>query len=50
LQDLTGGPACLSGGCELAFTHVTITAYASDVLIENNPGLMERPPKPLLSV
>ena len=26
LQDLTGASACLSSGCELAFTYATITA------------------------
>jgi hypothetical protein len=50
LQDLTGAPASLIAGCELAVTHVTITGYVSDVLAEGNPALLERPPKPFLSV
>jgi hypothetical protein len=50
LQDLNGAPACPIAGCELAFTHDTITAYVSDALTESNPVLLERPPKPFLSV
>jgi hypothetical protein len=50
LQDLNGAPAYPIAGCELAFMHGTITAYVSDVLTESNPLLLERPPKPFLSV
>jgi hypothetical protein len=50
LQDLNGAPAHLIAGFELAFTHDTITAYVSDALAESNPVLLERPPKPFLSV
>ena len=50
LQDLNGAPVSLIAGCELAFTHDTITAYASDALTESNPVLLERPPKSFLSV
>lgn len=50
LQDLNGAPACLIAGCELAFTHDTVTAYISDTLTESKPVLLERPPKPFLSV
>jgi hypothetical protein len=50
LQDLNGAPAYLIAGCELAFTHDTITAYVSDALTESKPVLLERPPKPFLSV
>jgi hypothetical protein len=50
LQDLTGAPASLVAGCELTFSHVTITRYVSDVLTENKPALLERPPKLILSV
>ena len=50
LQDLNGVPASLVAGFEAAFTHFTITAYVSDALIESNPVLLERPPKPFLSV
>jgi hypothetical protein len=50
LQDLNGAPLYLIAGCELAFTHDAITAYVSDALNESNPVLLERPPKPFLSV
>jgi hypothetical protein len=50
LQDLNGTPAYLMAGCEPAFTHDAITAYVSDALVESNPVLLERPPKPFLSV
>jgi hypothetical protein len=50
LQDLDGAPTYLIAGCELAFMHDTITAYVSDALTESNPVLLERPPKPFLSV
>jgi hypothetical protein len=50
LQDLTGAPASLIVGCELSFSHVTIAEYVSDVLTESNPALLERPPRPFLSV
>jgi hypothetical protein len=50
LQDLNGAPAYLIAGCDLALTHDTITAYVSDALSESNPVLLERPPKPFLSV
>jgi hypothetical protein len=50
LQDLNGAPACLIASCELAFTHDTITAYVSDAFTESKPVLLERPPKPFLSV
>jgi hypothetical protein len=50
LQDLNGAPAVVIAYCELAFTHDTITAYVSDALTESIPVLLERPPKPFLSV
>jgi hypothetical protein len=50
LQDLNGAPACLMAGCELLSSHDTITAYVSDAFIESNPVLLERPPRPFLSV
>ena len=50
LQDLNGAPVYLIAGCELAFTHDTMTGYVSDALTEGNPVLLERPPKPFLSV
>jgi hypothetical protein len=50
LQDLNGAPAYLIVNCEFAFVHDTITAYVSDALTESNPVLLERPPKPFLSV
>jgi hypothetical protein len=50
LQDLNGAPAWVIADCELAFPHDTITAYVSHALTESNPVLLERPPKPFLSV
>ena len=50
LQDLNGAPLYLIAGCELAFTHDTMTGYVSDALTESNPVLLERPPKPFLSI
>jgi hypothetical protein len=50
LQDLNGAPAWVIADRELAFTHDTIAAYVSDALTEGNPVLLERPPKPFLSV
>jgi hypothetical protein len=50
LQDLNGAPAYPIAGCEVAFTHDAIRAYVADVLTGNNPVLLERPPKPFLSV
>ena len=50
LQDLNGAPAWGIADRELAFTHDTIAAYVSDALTEGNPVLLERPPKPFLSV
>ena len=50
LQDLTGAPPPLIAGCEPALMHVTITGYVSDVVIESNSALLERPPKLILSV
>jgi hypothetical protein len=50
LQDLNGAPASLIASCELAFTHFTIKACVAAALTESNPVLLERPPKPFLSV
>jgi hypothetical protein len=50
LQDLNGAPACLIAVCEVAFAHVAKIAYLSDALTESNPVLLERPPKPFLSL
>jgi hypothetical protein len=50
LQDLNGAPAYIAAGCELPLAHVAITFYVSDALAEGGPALLERPPKPLLSV
>jgi hypothetical protein len=36
--------------CEIAFVHVAITAPAPSVLAEADRILLERPPKPLLSI
>ena len=45
LQDLNGAPACLIAVYELPLAHVATTAYVSDALTENNPTLLERPPR-----
>jgi hypothetical protein len=50
LQDLNGAPAYLVDDCEVTFTHDAIRAYVADLLTGNNPVLLERPPKPFLSV
>jgi hypothetical protein len=50
LQDLTGAYTCVASPCEPAFVHAATTAYASDTLRESQPILLERPPKPFLSV
>jgi hypothetical protein len=50
LQDLSGALACPIGGCELALTYVTIKAYVSEAIVENDPILIERPPKSFLSL
>jgi hypothetical protein len=47
LQDLNGAPAYLIACYELPLAHVVTTAYASDALTENNPALLERPPRHL---
>jgi len=49
LQDLNGALTCLVS-CEIPFVHVAITAYAPNALAEADPILLERPPKPLLSI
>jgi hypothetical protein len=50
LQDLNGSLACLVSSCEIACVYVAITAYAPDALAEADPILLERPPKPFLSI
>jgi hypothetical protein len=50
LQDLNGAPTRLMTGCELTLAHVAITTYVPDPLTESNPVLLERPPKPFLSI
>jgi hypothetical protein len=50
LQDLNGVPVRLMAGCDLATSPNSITAYVSDALVESSPVLLERPPRPFLSV
>jgi len=50
LQDLTGTLTCLSSRCEIASVYVANTDYVPAALAEGEPILIERPPKPMLSV
>jgi hypothetical protein len=50
LQDLNGAPAYLVAGSKLPLVRIAVTAHVSDALTEGSPVLLERPPKPLLSV
>jgi hypothetical protein len=50
LQDLNGAPTYLVSGDKLPLARVAVTTHVSDALTEGSPVLLERPPKPLLSV
>jgi hypothetical protein len=50
LQDLNGAPACLVADGKLPLARVAVMTHVSDALTESSPVLLERPPKPLLSV
>jgi len=50
MQDLNGVLASLVDRGETALVHVAIPARAQNDLLEADPVLLERPPKPLLSV
>ena len=50
LQDLNGTLISLSSRCEIAIVRVAITAYLPDAVAEGDPILLERPPKPILSI
>jgi hypothetical protein len=50
LQDLNGALTCLVSCCGVAFVHRAITAYTPNALAEADTILLERPPKPLLSI
>jgi hypothetical protein len=49
LQDLNCAVTCLVC-CEIAFVQIAITALAPSVIAEADRILLERPPKPLLSI
>lgn len=50
LQDLNGALTILGAGSDIVFVRAAMTAYAPDALVEADPVLLERPPKPILSV
>jgi len=50
LQDLNGAFPHLITGVEVALVVVAITGNPADALTENEPALLERPPKPFLSI
>lgn len=50
LEDLIGAFAMLRAWSDTAFFDAVVTAYAPDALVEADPVLLERPPKPILSV
>jgi hypothetical protein len=50
LQDLNGTFTCLANPGEIAVVHVAITAHAPNALAEADLILLERPPKPLLTI
>jgi hypothetical protein len=49
LQDLSGTLTCLNSLCEIAFVPVSNIAYVPAVLVDGDPLLLERPPKPMRS-
>jgi hypothetical protein len=49
LQDIVGTITCLNGQCEIAFVYVDHADYVPAALVEGDPILLERPPKPMLS-
>jgi len=50
LQDLSGAFTCTVSQCEIGFVRVAVCPYAPDALAEGDPILLERPPKPILSI
>ena len=50
LQDLSGAFICQVSRCEIASVYVAFTACAPNALAQADPILLERPPKPLLSI
>jgi hypothetical protein len=50
LQDLNGTLTCLSSLCEIAFVAATNIAYVPALLVDGDPVVLERPPKPMRSV
>jgi hypothetical protein len=50
LQDLNGTLISLGSRCEIAIVRVASIAYVPDAVAEGDPILLERPPKPILSI
>jgi hypothetical protein len=50
LQDLSGAFICQVSRCDIASAHAAVTVHAPNALAQANPILLERPPKPLLSI
>jgi len=50
LQDLSGAFTCSVSQCEIGFVRLALCPYAPDALAEGDPILLERPPKPILSI
>ena len=50
LQDLNGTITSLAGRGEIACVQVALVTYAPSALTQTDPVLLERPPKPLLSI
>jgi hypothetical protein len=50
LQDLSGALTGLGAGSDIAFVGAAMATYAPGALVEADPVLLERPPKPILSV
>lgn len=50
LQDVNGVLAWAPDGNEIAFVHIAVTPPAPRALAKADPVLLERPPKPFLSI
>ena len=50
LQDLNGTLTYLSRLCEIAFVPASNIAYVPAVLVDGDPIVLERPPKPMWSI
>jgi hypothetical protein len=50
LQDLNGTLTYLSRPCEIAFVPASNIAYVPAVLVDGDPIVLDRPPKPMRSI